>query len=146
MAQDKTEQITCGDLSLTRGNVRVELEFIGEGDCGDHSPEDPDDEPLLRFTILGLRKRADGKGRGLRCDDGLEGGAEGEWAPFYDACYCTQLPATLPEAEQRKALRYLMDEVFDRARDGQPIKKLCERLSWISTDWINPKPKPAQAI
>lgn len=135
-AVDKTDLITCGDQALTRGNVRVELDFIGEGSSGDYHPDDPDDEPLLRFTILG-RRRADGSRRGLPNDDGLEWGSHGEWTPFRDASCCTALSATLPKAEQRKALRYLMDEVFDPAHQGHPIKKLCERLSWISPEWLN---------
>jgi len=134
-AVDKTDLISCGDQSLTRGNVRVELDYIGEGFSGDYCHEDPEDEPLLRFTVLG-RRRADGSRRGLPNDHGLEWGSHGEWTPFSDASCCTNLPATMPEIEQRKALRYLMDEVFDSARDGHSIKKLCERLSWISPDWL----------
>lgn len=132
---DKTELITCGDQSLIRGNVRVDLEFIGEGSCGDYCPEDPRDEPLLRFSVYG-RRRTDFSRRGLPNDDGLEWGEHGEWTPFSDASYCTNLPATLPKATQRKALGYLMDEVFGPARQGNSIKKLCERLSRISPEWL----------
>ena len=37
---------------LTIKNVSVELEDIGEGLSGDYDPNDKDDIPLLRFTVL----------------------------------------------------------------------------------------------
>jgi hypothetical protein len=139
MAQGKVELITCGDLELTRGDVRVELEWIGEGWCGDYDAEDPDDDPLLRFSVYGRQKA-------LPEDSGLEvlRDEDAEWVPFADASYCTQLPATLPEAEQRKALEYLMDEVYAPASAGHPIKKLCEGLSWTSPETIEPQPAKSE--
>ncbi len=136
---DKTELITCGDIELVRENVKVVLENIGEGLCGDYDPDDEDDDPLLRFSVYGRR--------GMEADDfALERGYEGEeWAPFSDGSYCTQISATLPEEKLRALLEELMDEVFDAANQGHSIKKLCERLSWIGNEGL-PRPKPYKGL
>jgi hypothetical protein len=39
------------DLHCTFRGIRVSFEDIGEGWNGDYDPEDPTDEPLLRFTV-----------------------------------------------------------------------------------------------
>ena len=98
--------------SLTDDRVRVDLEHIGEGWSGDYDPDDPKDQPLLRFDVY--------------LND----------EPLDDASYCTQLPDTLDDTTRGKALRYLMDQVKDPAESGHSIKKLCERLSWIDVSWI----------
>ena len=100
------------DIELIRGNVKVELENIGEGWSGDYDPDDPDDEPLLRFTVS--KKDADG-----------------EWQQVDDASYCTQIRADTPEPRLREILNYLMDEVGDSVESGSSIKRRCEWLSWI---------------
>ena len=133
---DKTAQITCGDIELIEGNVKVCLEFLGEGSCGDYDAEDPNDEPLLRFSVYGNRAEIEKKNDSTD-DYAWDGGGDGEpWVALADASYCTNLPATLPEADQRAALAVLMLEVKDPVEDGHPIKKLCERLSWIAPGWL----------
>ena len=39
------------EMMLEEDGIRVEWEDIGEGICGDYNPEDPDDIPLLRFSV-----------------------------------------------------------------------------------------------
>jgi len=107
-------------VELIRNTIKVELEDIGEGWSGDYDPEDPEDEALLRFSVL----RRQGS----------------DWESLDDASYCTRLRADLPEADQRKALEILMDQVYEPAKDGNSIKKLCERLSWIGPDWLHDSP------
>ena len=36
---------------LEQGDLRVEMEWIGEGMDGDYDPDDPKDVPLLRFSL-----------------------------------------------------------------------------------------------
>jgi len=42
---------TMAVMDPKKPDVRVELEWIGEGYEGDYDPEDPEDVPLLRFTV-----------------------------------------------------------------------------------------------
>jgi len=102
--------------TLIRGDVRVEWERLGEGVCGDYNPDDPDDIELLRFDVSHKDSET------------------GEWLAVDDASYCTQVPVdTAPEVRQT-LLRFIMDEVYEPVTDGHSIKKLCERLSWISPE------------
>ena len=39
-------------INVSKNNVSVELEHIGEGFDGDYDDTNPDDKPLLRFTVL----------------------------------------------------------------------------------------------
>ena len=107
-----------------RGNVAVELEDIGEGVSGDYNEHDPGDIPLLRFTVL--VKSADTH-------------LDYDWVPVEDASYCTQLSATLPPEQIKAAEELLLDWVYDDVSAGNSVKKLCEALSWISTEWLKPK-------
>ena len=100
-------------FEITIEDVTVELEDIGEGISGDYDPEDKEDIPLLRFTVL----------------------KNGE--PIDDASYCTQVPTTISVTEATKVLSTIMNEVFEPVIRGYSIKKMCERLSWIdSTAWV----------
>ena len=97
---------------LIRDTVRVELEDIGEGYNGDYDPDDPNDTPLLRFTVS---KHEDG-----------------EWYQIDDASYCTQLPVSITEEQANSVLNFIMNEVYDAVIGGNSIKRRCELLSWIS--------------
>lgn len=99
-------------MELIRDTVKVELEYIGEGYNGDYDPDDPEDQPLLRFTVLKL--------------------VDGEWEQIDDASYCTQLPESIPNDEKMWVLTFIMNEVYDAVVGGASIKKRCELLSWIT--------------
>ena len=96
--------------ALTIKNISVELEDIGEGLSGDYDPEDKDDIPLLRFTVL---------------EDG---------EPVEDASYCTQVPTIISITEATKIMEAIMNEVHDPVVQGLSIKKMCEHLSWIDRE------------
>lgn len=110
------EIIMFDSMQITKGNVRVEWVNLDEGFSGYYDPEDPDDINFLRFDVSVL--------------DG------GEWVDPGDASYCTQFPADAPLELQVRALSFIMDEVYNLVQAGIPIKKTCERLSWISPDWV----------
>lgn len=101
-------------MRVTDRGVAVDLDDeCHEGYDGEYDPTDPEDRPLLRFTVLRLD---------------LAGHAE----PVDDASYCTRLVAgVLSEDEQRRVCDTILAEVGDRVRDGGSIKKLCEWLSWF---------------
>ena len=95
---------------LTIKNVTVELADIGEGLSGDYDPDDKDDIPLLRFTVLK--------------DD----------EPVEDASYCTQVPTDITPNEAAEILSAIYLEVAEPVMQGLSIKKMCERLSWIDRE------------
>ena len=107
-------------VTIEGNGVRLDLDSIGEGFCGDYDPDDPTDRELLRFDVY---KWA-----------GPDSDYHDNWEPLDDASYCTQIPADLDAGEQAKLAAILFNEVFGPVNDGHSIKKLCERLSWIGTD------------
>jgi hypothetical protein len=99
-------------MYLVKGEVRIELESIGEGYNGDYNPDDIEDEELLRFYV---QKKENG-----------------EWVDVADASYCTLFPASATEDEKRRGLEFLMDNFYDAVMSGKSVKKIGERMSWIS--------------
>jgi len=99
-------------MSYGRGDVKVEWEWIGEGGDGDYDDSDPEDEKLLRFTVLYKGEQVD------------------------DASYCTHVGIGTSKKMLRQMLKYIYNEVEEPLRNGHRIKKLCEHLSWIEPSWI----------
>jgi hypothetical protein len=97
----------CGDISISQGMVKVTMEYIGEGYNGDYNPEDPKDEPLVRFSV--------------DCE-GME---------LCDASYCTEIPVSTSEEKVIGYARQILHEVKGPLESGHSIKRLCERLSWL---------------
>ena len=104
-------------VDLISGNVKVEIEWIGEGLEGDYYDDDPEDIPLLRFSVY---RREEG----------------GEWEAVDDSSYCTQLSATVHPDTARRAVEYIMTWVKESLDGDHSIKKICERLSWIDEDTL----------
>lgn len=96
--------------------VKVELEWIGEGLDGDYNEENPDDIPLLRFSVY------------KKIND--------QWEAIDDASYCTQLPATIGMGTATVAAAHILRQVEDIVLEGGSIKKICEKLSWIDVSWL----------
>jgi hypothetical protein len=105
------------DIRVERGPVIVDIEWIGEGNDGDFYIDDPDDEPLLRFTVS------------KRTSDGLI-------EQIDDASYSTRLPIDTDVAKLDNVAETIMNEVYDQVMAGHSIKKLCQRLSWIDADGV----------
>jgi len=42
----------------------------------------------------------------------------------------------MPKNILQAALEYIMDEVYEPLSQGYSVKRLCERLSWITQDWF----------
>jgi len=98
-------------LAIERGPYKVELEWAGEGRCGDYNPEDPDDYPHLRFY----------------CSKWIE--SDVEWECLDDASYCTTLPSSLPPALMAIAVDMILRRLEDVGEAG--AKKAMEEMSWI---------------
>lgn len=102
---------------LVQEDVRVSLEWVGEGWFGDYDPTDNEDEKLYRFEVERL--------------------VDGEWEVVDDASYCTKLSVDrLTGEEAQTVLREIMNVVRDSVRLEVSIKKACERLSWIDPDGV----------
>ena len=110
------------DVEVRRDDVIVTLEWIGEGWDGDYQDDDPEDCPLLRFSVY--RAITDPQDPRHDRDE------------FSDASYCTRIPATVPQNTAQQLAVYILDTVYEPAHDGHSIKKLCERLSWIEPTWL----------
>ena len=116
--------------ALIKGDVKVEWVELGEGWCGDYDPTDPEDTELLRFDVYvraGYAEANDVHGEPA-FDEG-----DGGWFVPSDASYCTQVPVDTDEPTRQALLEIIADEVADALPAS--IKKVCERLSWISPDW-----------
>ena len=96
--------------------VKIEIEWIGEGLDGDYNPGDPNDVPLLRFSVY---KKINN-----------------DWEAIDDASYCTQLPATITVKRALEAAGQILSLVEDTVLEGGSIKKICEKLSWIDVTWL----------
>lgn len=101
---------------LEKGTVSVEFSELGEGFFGEYNPRDCNDVELLRFYVQEF----------IDC----------EWYDVDDSSYCTQLPVETTDEQRKKALQIIMDEVYEPVTQGKSIKKICEKLSWISLDWL----------
>jgi hypothetical protein len=100
-------------VSIFDEDVRADLYESGEGYYGVYNPSNPDDEELLRFDIY--KKE------------------EGNWIEVDDASYCTLLPAKA-KAEQLIKPLYIIFKEYRNADLDYSVKKLGERLSWISLE------------
>jgi hypothetical protein len=88
--------------------VVVCLEDIGEGIQGEYNEDDPNDMPLLRFTVF-------------KDHEAVE-----------DSSYCTQLNVdTITEEQATRALNIIMEAVYDKLQSGDSVKRTCEQLSWL---------------
>lgn len=96
---------SCLIQSKYRGDIRVDIEWLGEGRDGDFDPADPNDVPLVRFTIYDYDREEDDQ--------------------VYDT-YCTQVPATMPLA----MLESFACALARRLEGEESWKRLVQEWSW----------------
>ena len=116
-------------MSIHDDVLRVDWYEAGEGLYGDYNPDNPEDQELLRFDVY-IKKNPKPWDNS---DDG--------WREVEDASYCTLIPINTSEEILEKALRYIFSEYRDVIKDNNypSVKKLGERLSWISPDMFKEK-------
>jgi hypothetical protein len=102
------KELSFKEMTITKGNLRATWEWIGEGRSGDYNEEDPNDQPLLRFT----------------CDENNAG----DWEQVENASYCTTVPITTPRKELRRMLNTILKELAGTYPDH---KRAMEEMSWI---------------
>jgi hypothetical protein len=106
-------EVLFESVSLVRGNLKVEWEWIGEGNDGDYDPADKEDEPLLRFSCS--RREL------------VQLTGEDDWEQLDDGSYCTQLPVTTPVSHLVRAAL----SILEAAEQPSP-KRRFEELSWLN--------------
>ena len=97
-----------------------EWEWIGEGDCGDFDASDPDDRPLLRFTICKWQQWSI-----------PENDVTGEWEAMEDASYCTRNDVNTSIEHLQSMGEELIYEARRADEAGVSWKKTMEAGSWI---------------
>lgn len=98
------------------GQVKVLVEWMGEGWDGDYDGNNPNDVPFLRFSVS--------KWHG------------DFWEAIDDSSYCTLLPATIDGDMAMEAAKQILSRVEATVLEGGSIKKICEKLSWIDITWL----------
>ena len=124
------------DVWIGRGRLAVELAHVGDGWEGEYDAGNPDDEPLLRFSVLGQT-------------------LEGDWIALDRASYCTGLSATAPWEVRLAAPAQVFNEVApllapgpgeDITEDtGQNAKRTCQDLSRLNEQELEPLPSLVRA-
>lgn len=111
------------------GMVKVEWTDIGEGLCGDYDPDDPTDEPLLRFDAWV-------KVTGTSMDEirGLEFSEGDEWGYRENGSYCTMTNANTHGPVLVALAQLIADELADNLDNGG-WKSTGERMSFVNPDW-----------
>lgn len=105
-------------VSICGPHVRVDWYNDGEGLSGDYDEDDPEDVNLLRFDVY------------YRTD------IDDEWTEVEDASYCTRMPADTKMDILIRSAKVLYKEYCNvlESDPEQSVKKLGERLSWISPE------------
>ena len=93
-------------------NLMMEWEWIGEGICCEYNPDDPEDEPLLRFTVY------------VKDEDG-------GWEQAEDCSYCTNNAIDTPMDD----LLEMADCILSEYTHSSSRKRAMEEVSWI-TPWV----------
>jgi hypothetical protein len=112
------------DFIVEHKGLRVTWEWIGEGWNGDYNPDNPDDDPLLRFS----------------CDrfdvDSMD------WVGMEDASYCTRLPISTPTRHLAIASAIILEEIDT----DSSYKKALEHLSWFCPEDFNKEMLDEQCV
>lgn len=111
-------------IEVSKGDVKVCLEYIGEGSNGDFI-NDGIDKPLMRFSVV--KKEP--------CDDDIDH-PDWNWVEVDDSSYCTQIPVDTDKTIMTELASIILNRVQESVMDEDSIKKLCQELSWIDEDWI----------
>jgi len=111
------------EVSVIRGDRKVDWVDLGEGLSGDYDPSDPNDVAMLRFDVLELQQ--------VHEPTHADEDEAHEWVAMDDASYCTQMPADTSDKILRRGATMLMNATYGKDN----IKKICEELSWISPGW-----------
>ncbi len=120
----KYTNINAPVAEVGRGDVKVVLEYIGEGFQGDFT-NDGIDKPLMRMSVA--KKQP--------CEDGRDH-PDWDWVDVDNSSYCTQIIVDVDEMLMNNFCKIVVDKVYDDVKAGNSIKKMCEEFSWANEAWI----------
>lgn len=106
------------DISYSKqyDDIRIHLDYSGEGYHGDYDPSDETDKQLLRCSV--------------------ERYIDGEWQWLENASYCTYLTTDISKEQAMKALDFIARKIKSPIQEGY-WKRQCEEASWVSISDIN---------
>lgn len=111
-AADREEFV---EIELVCGDRKVVWEYIGEGWAGDYDPDNPDDDPLLRFSCFKRTKTEFDSRLGVD-----------EWEELPDSSYCTRMRANTPVYVLVMAVAEIMEAIYRK----ETYKRRLQELSW----------------
>lgn len=100
--------VNTGDVTVRKGKYRVDLDYIGEGYCGDYDEDDDKDEPLMRFTVF-------------KDDEEMN-----------DGSYCTCISARTPVKQKKKLAKFILNNIYGK----ESVKRICEEFSWLHANSV----------
>lgn len=112
-----------------KDNVAVSLSFINEGFDGDYDPENPEDEPLLRFCVYVMAKPEQAEEHWDRVSDYADENDRFAYTSSHFG-YCTFVPATITQEQKQKMMEHIWTEVSPHVYDGL-MPSICDRLSGL---------------
>jgi hypothetical protein len=113
--------------------LRLVWEWIGEGWSGDWQHDDPNDEPLLRFTVYYLTLAPIYDTTADYYEATVQVGYTSHWEELDDASYCTMMPYDTHSYALIKAANFILNEI-DGAIDTRNYKRILEALSWMKPE------------
>lgn len=109
------------EIFIIKNNYKFSLYYIGEGVNGDFDNSDPDDTPLLRYSI--------------------DEWHDGAWQSIENTSYCTQLPCSINLITAYAALEHIADKVIPFFNSNSSHKRICEQMSWIHEKLVEYSPQ-----
>jgi hypothetical protein len=103
-------RVKFDSIEARKGNIRVTLDYIGEGRSGDYDPEDSDDISLMRVYVE--RQDSDGDGEEIQ----------------QDASTCLMLPATTPKDTLQRIANDFLQQVLN---DPENVEEMVGGWTWI---------------
>jgi hypothetical protein len=123
----------CPYAEAIDGDLKVVLEYIGEGLSGDYTG-DEDDVPLMRFYTS--KKEYIENGQGIDHPDW-------NWNEMEDGSFCTRVPVDTPkdilEKMTKAILEKMKEAIGEYGEDGifeYNIRRTSEECSWVDETWI----------
>lgn len=109
------------EYATSQNRYRLEWVYLGEGYDLDYDPDDPSDEPLLRFDVYVWNKDA------------------GDWdGHIDDASYCTMNNVKTSADDLIMMGHSILMDFADAWDAGSSGKRTLERWSWVTPiDFVN---------
>lgn len=133
------ESLGFEDVLVEDGNVRVSLEWVGEGQEGDFQEDDPNDVRLFRFTVFRHYEPNEEMASFFLDDESPLGTYPNDsgWRPVSGGSCCTQIPCQIPLEKAEKAAKHILEQVKSWVADQYRCKTVFEELSWMDEKSID---------